>query len=72
MMLCPRCHKKRSGVYETRHAEDGTVYRKHICRECAYIMYTAEFEVEPTDDFAKEWQRLTRTRIAYKARMRTR
>ena len=54
-MICPKCNSKTKIVDNSFNEEQNKMYRKHICKECKYIFFTAEFIVEPSKQFAYDW-----------------
>lgn len=69
-MICPKCNAKTKIVDNSFNEEQNEMYRKHICKECKYIFFTAEFIVEPSKQFAYDWyayrRNYQRTREEYK------
>lgn len=53
-MICPECGGKIK-VMETAQTENNETYRRKKCLECGRLIFTAEYEVEPTEQFRTEW-----------------
>lgn len=56
-MKCPRCGGRIKVIETADITSSNEIYRKRKCDECAYIFYTAEFEVEHDKKFIKEWSK---------------
>lgn len=53
-MTCPQCNGK-VYVIDSVNAPEGDIYRKRKCRECGYLFYTVESEMEAMPSFVKKW-----------------
>ena len=53
-MVCPKCKGKIQNV-ATVNVSWNEVYRRKKCLDCGHVFYTAEFEVEVTKRFKREW-----------------
>ena len=54
-MICPKCGGKVGVVCTANVRPSNEIYRRRRCNECGHYFYTAEFEVEATSSFMKEW-----------------
>ena len=59
-MNCPNCGGK-VAVIDTTSTPDGEIYRKRKCRECNYVFYTVEIEVEFDEAVRDAWNRFYRS-----------
>lgn len=58
MKYCPECNGP-TAVNDVRHDSDMT-YRKRKCTSCGHVFFTIEFEAEDTEQFRKEWGKVSR------------
>ena len=54
-MKCPKCNKGGVRTIKTVDVSWNEVYRHKKCLSCGHTFFTAEFEVEPTKRFKREW-----------------
>lgn len=54
-MLCPKCGDKTTVFDSSFNHKINEYYRKRRCLACGHEFFTAEFEVEPTEQFLKDW-----------------
>ena len=58
-MVCPKCNGKVT-VKDTVNVGTDEIYRRRRCLACRLIFYTAEFLVEPDDNFENNWTKFYR------------
>lgn len=61
-MNCPKCNKEFLTVRDCVNVSHNEIFRKKVCLNCGFTMFTAEFEVEPNERFLREWRRYHRNR----------
>ena len=64
MIPCPKCTSKVEADIGVRNSKHQETYKHGICPNCGYEFYSVEFEVEPTEQFMKEWTRLNEKQAA--------
>lgn len=74
-MVCPKCGGNTTVFDNSFNPEVNEYYRKRTCLTCDHKFFTIEFEVEPTEQFQKDWlkhHRFTRTNVKRKEDRRKR
>lgn len=59
-MNCPNCGGKIRVLDVRQDFHDNETYRKKECRDCHYIFFTIEYDVNP-DSMIKKWASLDRS-----------
>lgn len=72
-MRCPDCGGKLRVADILHNVEKNENYRRRLCTKCGYEVYTIEFDVEPDEQFKKDWNScvLARSRHYYHSRTET-
>lgn len=53
-MTCPDCGGKTRTV-DTAQTQNNETYRRKKCLECGRLIFTIEYEVEPDEQYRKDW-----------------
>ena len=61
-MKCPKCGSKTSIINKLT-SSNNEVYIKNGCSNCGHIFFTAEFDIEETPEFKKEWNELQKAEV---------
>lgn len=56
-MTCPKCGGRTSIKDTAYNHKDREVYRKRECCDCHYVIYTMEYEIEPNEQFIRDWNK---------------
>lgn len=56
-MECPKC-KGKTAVFRTVYNPwQQETYRHRYCKDCDYMFYTVEYEIEETEKFKADWKK---------------
>lgn len=54
-MRCPDCGGELRGIDSVYNTKENEVIRRKRCQMCARLVLTVEFEIEPNEQFKRDW-----------------
>lgn len=70
-MNCPKCNEKTTVTDVVLIHTLNEQYRRRKCVACGHVIYTTEFEVKYTDDYATLWNKNHRAAVRYASERRS-